>query len=122
MSIEARHVKRKQLSQYLDADFLKKERKSMESHNNFNNQIMANRKRLSTEMQKDGSNGSTNTNVKRSRVSESVSKHPNHFNWILINAFYPFCLEWGELKCIQWCWWRDNSHNTHLNPTDAANI
>lgn len=80
MSIEARHVKRKQLSQYLDADFLKKERKSMESHNNFNNQIMANRKRLSTEMQKDGSNGSTNTNVKRSRVSESVSKHPTLFN------------------------------------------
>ncbi|XP_005184903.1 poly(A) polymerase type 3 [Musca domestica] len=77
MSIEARHVKRKQLSQYLDADFLKKERKSMESHNNFNNQIMANRKRLSTEMQKDGSNGSTNTNVKRSRVSESNEENSN---------------------------------------------
>lgn len=70
MSIEARHVKRKQLSQYLDADFLKRERKSMESHNNFNNAIAANRKRLSSEMQqKEATNGNIN---KRSRVSESV--------------------------------------------------
>ncbi|KAM7345215.1 poly(A) polymerase hiiragi isoform 2-T3 [Cochliomyia hominivorax] len=69
MSIEARHVKRKQLSQYLDADFLKRERKSMDSHNSFNNAIIANRKRLSNEMQqKDTTNGNTN---KRSRVSES---------------------------------------------------
>ncbi|KAM8713748.1 hypothetical protein ACLKA7_013988 [Drosophila subpalustris] len=50
MAIDARHVKRKQLSLYLDADFLKRERKSMESHNNFNNTLMANRKRLSTEL------------------------------------------------------------------------
>lgn len=73
MSIEARHVKRKQLSQYLDADFLKRERKSMDSHNTFNNAIMANRKRLSTEiLQKDNSNGSSAANAKRARVSESV--------------------------------------------------
>lgn len=72
MAMEARHVKRKQLSQYLDADFLKRERKSMDSHNSFNNTVIANRKRLSNEMlQKDASNGS----VKRSRVSESVSKN-----------------------------------------------
>ncbi|XP_065366624.1 poly(A) polymerase type 3 [Calliphora vicina] len=75
MSIEARHVKRKQLSQYLDADFLKRERKSMDSHNTFSNAIIANRKRLSTEMQqKESSNGST---VKRSRVSESQEENSN---------------------------------------------
>ncbi|XP_060654506.1 poly(A) polymerase type 3 [Drosophila nasuta] len=50
MAIDARHVKRKQLSLYLDSDFLKRERKSMESHNTFNNTLMANRKRLSTEL------------------------------------------------------------------------
>lgn len=50
MSIIARHVKRKQLSVYLDADFLKRERKSMENHNNFNNTMMAKRKRLSSEL------------------------------------------------------------------------
>lgn len=77
MSIEARHVKRKQLSQYLDADFLKRERKSMDSHNSFNNAIIANRKRLSSEMlQKDSSNGSST--VKRSRLSESVMIHILH--------------------------------------------
>ncbi|XP_037945041.1 poly(A) polymerase type 3-like [Teleopsis dalmanni] len=69
MLIEARHVKRKQLSLYLDADFLKRERKSMETHTSFNNMVMANRQRYSTELaqtsQKD--NGST----KRMRLSES---------------------------------------------------
>lgn len=50
MSIEARHVKRKQLSLYLDTDFLKRERKSMENHNNFSKTVMASRKRLSSEM------------------------------------------------------------------------
>ena len=75
MSIEARHVKRKQLSQYLDGDFLKRERKSMDSHNSFNNAIIANRKRLSNEMQqKDNSNGTTS---KRSRLSESVKSVKN---------------------------------------------
>lgn len=68
MHIEARHVKRKLLSQYLETDFLKRERKSMEHHNNFNNAILANRKRLSTELstQKEGSS-------KKTRLSESVS-------------------------------------------------
>ncbi|XP_022230285.2 poly(A) polymerase beta [Drosophila obscura] len=50
MAIDARHVKRKQLTLYLDADFLKRERKSMESHTSFNNTLLANRKRLSTEL------------------------------------------------------------------------
>uniref|UniRef100_A0A1A9UZE6 Poly(A) polymerase n=1 Tax=Glossina austeni TaxID=7395 RepID=A0A1A9UZE6_GLOAU len=107
MSIEARHVKRKQLSQYLDGDFLKRERKSMENHNNFNNAILANRKRLSSEInqqisQKDGAGlggnngggggsggggGMLQHHQKRSRVSETVvpptthsthSPHPSH--------------------------------------------
>ncbi|KAL9912645.1 poly(A) polymerase beta isoform X1 [Glossina fuscipes] len=93
MSIEARHVKRKQLSQYLDGDFLKRERKSMENHNNFNNAILANRKRLSSEMnqqisQKDGAGlggnngggggggggGMLQHHQKRSRVSETQNE------------------------------------------------
>lgn len=73
MSIEARHVKRKQLSQYLDGDFLKRERKSMDNHNIFNNAIIANRKRLSSEMQQKDVAGSNGSSGKRSRVSESVS-------------------------------------------------
>lgn len=73
MTIEARHVKRKQLSQYLDADFLKKERKSMESHNNFNNAIIANRKRLSSELANSKDITGSGGQGKRSRViSESV--------------------------------------------------
>ncbi|XP_067628099.1 poly(A) polymerase type 3 [Eurosta solidaginis] len=72
MNIEARHVKRKALSQYLDTDFLKRERKSMEQHTNFNNAVLANRKRLSTELsatqqQKDGT-------TKKGRVSESQTE------------------------------------------------
>ncbi|XP_017478100.1 PREDICTED: poly(A) polymerase type 3 [Rhagoletis zephyria] len=65
MHIEARHVKRKSLSQYLDTDFLKRERKSMEQHNNFNNSILANRKRLSTEL---------STQTKKTRLSESQTE------------------------------------------------
>lgn len=83
MSIDARHVKRKQLSLYLDADFLKRERKSMESHNNFNNQLMANRKRLSTELAQaqDAPGQQSSTGAKNpskvQRLSESVSHQPS---------------------------------------------
>lgn len=85
MAIDARHLKRKQLSLYLDADFLKRERKSMESHNNFNNTLLANRKRLSSELaqsqdplppvqQTASSNrGRDSGGVKRQRLSESVN-------------------------------------------------
>lgn len=85
MMIEARHVKRKQLSQYLEADFLKQEKKSMENHNEFNNTLLANRKRLSSELaqskdpQQPANNQqpnqqNVNTQTKRRRpVSESVS-------------------------------------------------
>ncbi|XP_039953960.1 poly(A) polymerase type 3-like [Bactrocera tryoni] len=70
MHIEARHVKRKSLSQYLDTDFLKRERKSMEQHNNFNNAILANRKRLSTELSTQKEGGS----AKKPRLSESQTE------------------------------------------------
>ncbi|KAH8402468.1 hypothetical protein KR009_012216 [Drosophila setifemur] len=81
MTIDARHVKRKQLSLYLDADFLKRERKSMESHNNFNNTLLANRKRLSTELaqSQDPSPPSQpavggKSGAKISRLSESLTE------------------------------------------------
>lgn len=76
MTIEARHVKRKLLSLYLDAEFLKRERRSMESHNNFNNSILATKKRLSTEMEKQPSQGGTggSSASKRSRNSESQNE------------------------------------------------
>jgi len=84
MTIDARHVKRKQLSLYLDSDFLKRERKSMESHNNFNNTLLANRKRLSTELaqsqdplppgqQPSSGNRGRDSGAKIQRLSDSVS-------------------------------------------------
>ncbi|ALC41534.1 hrg [Drosophila busckii] len=85
MTIDARHVKRKQLSLYLDPDFLKRERKSMESHNNFNNTLLANRKRLSSELaqtqeslpagQKSaGGNRAREIGAKVHRLSESLTE------------------------------------------------
>ncbi|KAH8270853.1 hypothetical protein KR018_007195 [Drosophila ironensis] len=85
MTIDARHVKRKQLSLYLDADFLKRERKSMENHNNFNNTLLANRKRLSTELaqsqdplppgqQQSSGNRGRNSGAKIHRLSESLTE------------------------------------------------
>ncbi|XP_055854551.1 poly(A) polymerase type 3 [Episyrphus balteatus] len=78
MTIEARHVKRKLLSLYLDGEYLKRERRSMESHNNFNNSILATRKRLSSELEKQPSlnsiGGSSGVVSKRSRNSESQNE------------------------------------------------
>lgn len=76
MNIEARHVKRKSLSLYLDGEFLKRERRSMESHNNFNNSILATKKRLSSEMDKQPSqnSGGGAAAPKRSRNSESQNE------------------------------------------------
>ncbi|KAH8279305.1 hypothetical protein KR026_005875, partial [Drosophila bipectinata] len=84
MTIDARHVKRKQLSLYLDADFLKRERKSMENHNNFNNTLLANRKRLSTELaqsqdslatgQQPSGNRGRDSGAKIHRLSESLTE------------------------------------------------
>lgn len=88
MLIEARHVKRKQLNQYLEGDFLKQEKRSMDSHNEFNNTLLANRKRLSTElaqskdpqqqpanMQPNQQNVNTQQTKRRRPVSESVSSY-----------------------------------------------
>ncbi|EDW74821.2 uncharacterized protein Dwil_GK15696 [Drosophila willistoni] len=94
MTIDARHVKRKQLSLYLDADFLKRERKSMENHNNFNNTLLANRKRLSTELSQSqdplpgqqqqqqqssaGSNRGRESGAKVHRLSESLNEETSN--------------------------------------------
>ena len=80
MTIEARHVKRKQLNQYLDSDLLKRERRSMESLNNFSNSVLANKKRLSTELAQQQQLSST----KRSRTSESVSFTILQFNCVSV--------------------------------------
>ncbi|XP_055373018.1 poly(A) polymerase type 3 [Condylostylus longicornis] len=76
MTIEARPVKRKQLNQYLDTELLKRERRSMENHNNFNNAILANKKRLSSELDKQ-QNQQQQLQRKRSRASESAEENSN---------------------------------------------
>lgn len=63
MEIEARHVRRKQLCQYLDKDLLNRERKNTEPSLVT---LLAAKKRLSSELQ--------NASLKKGRVSESVSK------------------------------------------------
>ena len=50
MLIEVRHVKRKQLNEYLESDFLKQEKRTMENHNEFNNTLLSSRKRFSSEL------------------------------------------------------------------------
>ena len=68
MKIEARHVRRKQLSQYIDSSFVKRERKASESLNNSSSSItQLVKKRLSAE-------SNLNSNPKRNKVHhESVS-------------------------------------------------
>ncbi|XP_053963644.1 poly(A) polymerase type 3-like [Anastrepha ludens] len=68
MNIDAQYVKRKSLSQYLDTDLLKRERRSMEQESSFNNSISANCKRLLTDL-------STQKELaaKKARLSESTS-------------------------------------------------
>lgn len=76
MKIEARHVKRKQLSQYLEPEFLKKERKLFQQYSQM---VAANNstKRSSSASNLSGSQPSgdkgTPGSIKRQRVSESVS-------------------------------------------------
>lgn len=68
MKIEARHVRRKQLAQYIDINHLKRERKVSESLNNSTSVTQLAKKRLSAEM------GALSSNVaKRSKLHESVS-------------------------------------------------
>lgn len=67
MKIEARHVKRKQLVQYLDVEFLKQERKSFQQYTaSAIGSAVTSTKRLSNSL---GTGHS-----KRQRVSESVSE------------------------------------------------
>ena len=65
MEIEARHVRRKQLSQYLDKELLNRERKNSESTTQ-PTPITAAKKRISTE-------SISNTSSKKAKISESVS-------------------------------------------------
>lgn len=68
MKIEARHVRRKQLSQYIEPSFIKRERKVSESLNTSSSSItQLAKKRLSAET-------SSLTNSKRSKIHESVSE------------------------------------------------
>lgn len=63
MKIEARHVRRKQLAQYIDINHLKRERKVSESLNSSASVTQLAKKRLSAEM----------VASKRSKLHESVS-------------------------------------------------
>lgn len=67
MRIEARHVRRKQLSQYIDVSFIKRERKVSETSNNTSIQLA--KKRLSAEIQSQ----LQNTAKKNKLLDESVS-------------------------------------------------
>lgn len=68
MEIEARHVRRKQLSQYLDKELLNRERKSLESMATPSPVTASKKQRLSTEPTQ-----SQNNTSKKPRISESVS-------------------------------------------------
>lgn len=65
MEIEARHVRRKQLSQYLEKELLNRERKSMES-------ATAVVQSLTSSMRKRVSTDPPQTPSKRSRANDSV--------------------------------------------------
>lgn len=70
MQIEARHVRRKQLSQYLDKELLNRERKNSEVVTT-PSPITAAKKRISTELAQ--SQTTLQQVAKRPRLSESVS-------------------------------------------------
>lgn len=97
MTIEARHVKRKQLTQYLDSEFLKRERKSMEIHTSFSNSIIANKKRRSTELalsnSKDGDGAGEGSGrvTKRSRNSESQNEENSNASSLNSDAHNDAC-------------------------------
>lgn len=67
MKIEARHVRRKQLAQYIDINHIKRERKGSDSLNNSTSMTQLAKKRLSAEM------GQLNSS-KRAKLHESVSE------------------------------------------------
>lgn len=67
MKIEARHVRRKQLAQYIDINHLKRERKSSESLNTSASVTQIAKKRVSAEM-------GQLSNLAKRKLHESVSK------------------------------------------------
>lgn len=68
MRIEARHVRRKQLAQYIDVNYVKRERKASESLNTSASVTQLAKKRLSVEM------GTLSGNVsKTNKLQDSVS-------------------------------------------------
>lgn len=67
MKIEARHVRRKQLAQYIDINLLKRERKPSESLNSSSVTQLA-KKRVSAEMM-----GQLNSSIAKRKLHESVS-------------------------------------------------
>lgn len=77
MTIEARHVRRKQLHQYLESDILKRERRSMESHST---SLLTSKKRLSSEVEQKGAN------PKRNRTSESQNEENSNASSINDNS------------------------------------
>lgn len=76
MKIEARHVRRKQLAQYIDINYLKRERKASETLNTSTSVTQLAKKRLSAEMGQLAA-----ANPKRSKLHESVSRHSIHRNY-----------------------------------------
>lgn len=74
MEIEARHVRRKQLSQYLDKELLNRERKSMESASAAQTLATSMRKRLSTDPPQTPPQYQQNQPAKRTRANDSVKK------------------------------------------------
>lgn len=77
MEIEARHVRRKQLSQYLDKELLNRERKSMESATAAAQSLAASmRKRVSP----DPPQCQQNPSSKRARANDSVRKSSSNAN------------------------------------------
>jgi len=70
MKIEARHVRRKQLAQYIDINHIKRERKGSESLNNSTSMTQLAKKRLSAEM------GQLNSS-KRAKLHESFDSITN---------------------------------------------
>lgn len=68
MRIEARHVRRKQLAQYIDINYVKRERKASESLNTSASLTQLAKKRVSAEM------GALSGNMsKSSKLQDSVS-------------------------------------------------
>lgn len=80
MEIEVRHVRRKQLTTYLEKDILNRERKSMDLATNVSS--LANKKRLSTDVAPQ-QNQENDQSTKRQRTNDYVSRPSNDhcYHW-----------------------------------------